>query len=870
MASKALASLNIILGVIPNALYKGLAAVQKRVAKFAVQMKAIGRSITYSFTLPFAAVGVAGAKMAVDFQTAMTKINTLVGISAKEVNEYGKTVKSMAIETATAPEKLAEGLFFITSAGFKGKEALDALRVSAKGAAMQMGDMQDIASATTSIMTAYGHSSEKAGDLLHETLKQGKFDAAEFMSKIGQVIPTAASFGISFEEMGAAVATMSKISGDAAGSLTAVNQVMLKLMTPGEQQKEILKDINMEYDDLNAMMKDSLMGTLNHIFKELEGNDEMLTKVFGGARAVKGAFATAGLQAETYAEVLDGMNNSLGNVDKGFKTVSETAEFKMTQSWEQLKATTMELGAMLMPVFTKIVNVLTKAANAFRDLDKDTKGLVVGLGALVAFSGPLMTLGGTLLSVFSMLLSPIGLTVVAIGALFKVIYDNWGATKKIFVDFINYWIDLYNESMFFRAVIESFKLVFKQAYTHVAFFFKSALQAAKNFGGIFTDMFGGIGDIIKGIFTWDEKLLEDGAKRFGEAFSDTFGGPEMDKISKEWNEVLDENVNKAIENVVGREKVEFITEEQVQGAIDDLGKLLGDKWVQIKDKIKELIGDTTLGVPEVGDEGDGSSQTGDSGKDDENAVAKKKSIWQQYWNWAKGGWDDWAQNIANVTAEVTARMSDVVNAVGALWAAQHEKRMTEIANEREATVGALEADMEAHLSHIEQSNASDERKEKAAAQIKKKYQKQIEAEQKLIDKKEAAAKLKKAKQDKALAIFGAIVNTANAVANALTAGPILGPILAGIVGGLGAAQIAVISSTPLPALAQGGLAYGSTLAMVGDNPNAKTDPEVIAPLSKLAQYMGGGKQEIEVHGVVSGADILITSDKSTTKNARYI
>jgi hypothetical protein len=37
----------------------------------------------------------------------------------------------------------------------------------------------------------------------------------------------------------------------------------------------------------------------------------------------------------------------------------------------------------------------------------------------------------------------------------------------------------------------------------------------------------------------------------------------------------------------------------------------------------------------------------------------------------------------------------------------------------------------------------------------------------------------------------------------------------------------------IPALANGGLATAPTLAMVGDNRNASTDPEVIAPLSKL-------------------------------------
>ena len=44
----------------------------------------------------------------------------------------------------------------------------------------------------------------------------------------------------------------------------------------------------------------------------------------------------------------------------------------------------------------------------------------------------------------------------------------------------------------------------------------------------------------------------------------------------------------------------------------------------------------------------------------------------------------------------------------------------------------------------------------------------------------------------------------------------------------------------IPKLARGGLAYAPQLAMVGDNPNAKTDPEVIAPLSKLKGMVGGG------------------------------
>lgn len=51
----------------------------------------------------------------------------------------------------------------------------------------------------------------------------------------------------------------------------------------------------------------------------------------------------------------------------------------------------------------------------------------------------------------------------------------------------------------------------------------------------------------------------------------------------------------------------------------------------------------------------------------------------------------------------------------------------------------------------------------------------------------------------------------------------------------------------VPALAGGGLAYGATYAMVGDNPNASVDPEVIAPLSKLKSMLPtAGAQNIKI------------------------
>lgn len=52
----------------------------------------------------------------------------------------------------------------------------------------------------------------------------------------------------------------------------------------------------------------------------------------------------------------------------------------------------------------------------------------------------------------------------------------------------------------------------------------------------------------------------------------------------------------------------------------------------------------------------------------------------------------------------------------------------------------------------------------------------------------------------------------------------------------------------VPKLAKGGLAYGPTYAMVGDNPNSSVDPEVIAPLSRLQAMLpaSGSAQNLQI------------------------
>jgi len=65
----------------------------------------------------------------------------------------------------------------------------------------------------------------------------------------------------------------------------------------------------------------------------------------------------------------------------------------------------------------------------------------------------------------------------------------------------------------------------------------------------------------------------------------------------------------------------------------------------------------------------------------------------------------------------------------------------------------------------------------------------------------------------------------------------------------------------IPQMADGGLFTGASLAMVGEGPGTSAiNPEVVAPLDKLQQMMGGGN--VTVTGMIRGNDILLSNERS--------
>jgi tape measure domain-containing protein len=115
-------------------------------------------------------------------------------------------------------------------------------------------------------------------------------------------------------------------------------------------------------------------------------------------------------------------------------------------------------------------------------------------------------------------------------------------------------------------------------------------------------------------------------------------------------------------------------------------------------------------------------------------------------------------------------------------------------------------------------------------------------------------------------VAAAVSNTLKGPAGTL--GPV-GVAVAGAAGALASGLFtSLISKIGLPKLAEGALATGPTMALVGDNRNARVDPEVIAPLSKLKGMLDGGGSPYILSTRVSGADLIVIMEKARNVNTR--
>ncbi len=404
-----------------------------KLKKFGTSATAMGRTMSMKMTLPMVAAGGAAFKMASDFESSMTKIQSLVGLSADEVKGFEKDVLSLAGQTAQAPKDLAEAMFFVTSAGIRGAEATEVLAASAKAAAVGLGETKTIADLATSALNAYGSdviSATEATDVMVAAVREGKLEADELAGSMGRVLPVASSMGVSFNEVGAAFASMSRTGTNANEAATQLRSIMVSILKPTKLAEEALEGMGLSSEGLrNQMREKGLLSTLQTLSEEFDGNADAAAQVFGNVRALVGVMDLMGANAASTDQIFKNMTDTTGTLNKAFEVAAQTTEFKMGQAIAEFKTAMIAIGKdiipVVLPIIQKLAEFIGKAVKAFSGLSGPMKTVIVVVGLMVAALGPLLMIAGAVASVMAGvlgpailgMLGPIGLAIAAVGAL---------------------------------------------------------------------------------------------------------------------------------------------------------------------------------------------------------------------------------------------------------------------------------------------------------------------------------------------------------------------------------------------------------------------------------------------------------------------
>lgn len=211
-----------------------LGGIEKRFNRLTSVMSKVG----------IAAAGVGGAlvgglaiasKAASDYELAMSRVAGLAGASAREMAFYDREIRKLAQRRGESLTDLAAALFPIHSAGFRAAEAMQLVDESTKVSKAGLGDVATAGRIATRIMEQYAKTTKSVTipevfDTLVFGVQRGNFDPTEMIVGMERMTQIPPQLGISFHEVTALLAGMSKARGPqiAARQLEAIMRFALR------------------------------------------------------------------------------------------------------------------------------------------------------------------------------------------------------------------------------------------------------------------------------------------------------------------------------------------------------------------------------------------------------------------------------------------------------------------------------------------------------------------------------------------------------------------------------------------------------------------------------------------------------------------
>ena len=331
--------------------------------------------------------GIRAARQELDFGRELSKITGLVGIARQQVNAWRADILKISRDTGKPLGELARGLFFITSAGQRGSQAIDTLANSAKASAAGLGETATIADAATSAVNAYTSAvldSGTATGILVAAVREGKLEASQLAPVVGRVLPIAKQLGVQFHEVAAALAFFSRSGTSAREGATNLRTTLGLILNPGEEARRVLEEIGLDLEELRRTIRErGLLAGLRLLDRAVGGNAETIAKVIPSIEALTGVLSLVKGDAREVDAIFASLARAgLPDLQEAFAAAADTGSFKLEQSMRRLDTAANRLAEKTLPSlidqFSELLDLAARYPKTTSVLGAAGTGAIIG------------------------------------------------------------------------------------------------------------------------------------------------------------------------------------------------------------------------------------------------------------------------------------------------------------------------------------------------------------------------------------------------------------------------------------------------------------------------------------------------------------
>lgn len=280
------------------------------------------------------------------FETSLAKVTTIADTSKLSTQQLSDQITAMSSKMGVAASDIAEATYQAISAGQDTSNAVAFAGQASKLAAAGFTSSSSAVDILTTALNAYGMSADQAthvSDVLLTTQNLGKTSVDELSASMGNVIPLAAAYGVSVENLSSGLAVMTANGIATAEATTYTKSMLNELGDSGSTVGKILqKQTGKSFAQLNAEGK-SLGDVLQILYNSVGGNSTAFAGLWSSVEAGTGALSLASGGADKFNSVLAQMQDSAGATEAAYETMTDTFQHKV----ESLQTLAENLGISL-------------------------------------------------------------------------------------------------------------------------------------------------------------------------------------------------------------------------------------------------------------------------------------------------------------------------------------------------------------------------------------------------------------------------------------------------------------------------------------------------------------------------------------------